>query len=204
MQKQADFLDSHPDYGLVHTDFDLVKGKRNHKVIIHDDGNYWPYSLTEELNIGTLTTMIRLSVFKVIPRLYLDKKWLMGDKPMWIEISRYFKIHYIPEIMAKYRVLEESASHGDIEKLIAFLNSGADITIFYANYFAVPMKPKEKWLYYHETLMKYACRLSKKEYAFKFLKNALRNRCVSLKLLIWYLGVNFSFVKKIIKNQFGM
>lgn len=204
LQKQADFLDCHPDYGLVHTDFDLVKGKRNHKVIIHDDGNYWPYSLTEGLDIGTLTSMIRLSVFKSIPKLYLNKNWLMGDKPMWIEISRYYKIHYIPEVMAKYRVLRDSESHGNIHKLIAFLDSGADITSFYANYFGVPMKSKEKWLYYHETLMKYACRLAEKEYALKFLVNAFRNRCVSVKLLIWYLGANFSFVRKILKNQFGM
>lgn len=204
LQKQADFLDCHPDYGLVHTDFDLVKGKRNHKVIIHDDGNYWPYSLTEGLDIGTLTSMIRLSVFKSIPKLYLNKNWLMGDKPMWIEISRYYKIHYIPEVMAKYRVLRDSESHGNIDKLIAFLDSGADITSFYANYFGVPMKSKEKWLYYHETLMKYACRLAEKEYALKFLVNAFRNRCVSVKLLIWYLGANFSFVRKIIKKQFGM
>lgn len=204
LQKQADFLDCHPDYGLVHTDFDLVKGKRNHKVIIHDDGNYWPYSLTEGLDIGTLTSMIRLSVFKSIPKLYLNKNWLMGDKPMWIEISRYYKIHYIPEVMAKYRVLRDSESHGNIDKLIAFLDSGADITSFYANYFGVPMKSKEKWLYYHETLMKYACRFAEKEYALKFLVNAFRNRCVSVKLLIWYLGANFSFVRKIIKKQFGM
>lgn len=204
LQKQADFLDCHPDYGLVHTDFDLVKGKRNHKVIIHDDGNYWPYSLTEGLDIGTLTSMIRLSVFKSIPKLYLNKNWLMGDKPMWIEISRYYKIHYIPEVMAKYRVLRDSESHGNIDKLIAFLDSGADITSFYANYFGVPMKSKEKWLYYHETLMKYACRLAEKEYALKFLVNAFRNRCVSVKLLIWYLGANISFVRKIIKKQFGM
>lgn len=204
LQKQADFLDCHPDYGLVHTDFDLVKGKRNHKVIIHDAGNYWPYSLTEGLDIGTLTSMIRLSVFKSIPKLYLNKNWLMGDKPMWIEISRYYKIHYIPEVMAKYRVLRDSESHGNIDKLIAFLDSGADITSFYANYFGVPMKSKEKWLYYHETLMKYACRLAEKEYALKFLVNAFRNRCVSVKLLIWYLGANFSFVRKIIKKQFGM
>lgn len=204
LQKQADFLDCHPDYGLVHTDFDLVKGKRNHKVIIHDDGNYWPYSLTEGLDIGTLTSMIRLSVFKSIPKLYLNKNWLMGDKPMWIEISRYYKIHYIPEVMAKYRVLRDSESHGNIDKLIAFLDSGADITSFYANYFGVSMKSKEKWLYYHETLMKYACRLAEKEYALKFLVNAFRNRCVSVKLLIWYLGANFSFVRKILKNQFGM
>lgn len=204
LQKQADFLDCHPDYGLVHTDFDLVKGKRNHKVIIHNDGNYWPYSLTEGLDIGTLTSMIRLSVFKSIPKLYLNKNWLMGDKPMWIEISRYYKIHYIPEVMAKYRVLRDSESHGNIDKLIAFLDSGADITSFYANYFGVPMKSKEKWLYYHETLMKYACRLAEKEYALKFLVNAFRNRCVSVKLLIWYLGANFSFVRKILKKQFGM
>lgn len=204
LQKQADFLDCHPDYGLVHTDFDLVKGKRNHKVIIHNDGNYWPYSLTEGLDIGTLTSMIRLSVFKSIPKLYLNKNWLMGDKPMWIEISRYYKIHYIPEVMAKYRVLRDSESHGNIDKLIAFLDSGADITSFYANYFGVPMKSKEKWLYYHETLMKYACRLAEKEYALKFLVNAFRNRCVSVKLLIWYLGANFSFVRKIFKKQFGM
>lgn len=128
----------------------------------------------------------------------------MGDKPMWIEISRYYKIHYIPEVMAKYRVLRDSESHGNIDKLIAFLDSGADITSFYANYFGVPMKSKEKWLYYHETLMKYACRLAEKEYALKFLVNAFRNRCVSVKLLIWYLGANFSFVRKIIKKQFGM
>lgn len=202
LQIEVDFMDQHQDYGLVHTDFDLVKGNRNHKVHEHKDGNYWPYSLTEGLSIGTLTTLIRMSVFDIIPEFYLTEKWPMGDKPLWIEISRYFKIHYIPMVTAKYRVLENSASHGNIEKLISFLDASEDITTFYAQKFGVSVRDRWTKVYYYENLMKYAYRFSDSESAAKFFKFALKNKCASFKLFVFYLGAKYVSLRRII-SKFG-
>lgn len=203
LQEEVDFMDQHQEYGLVHTDFDLVKGNRNHEVNVHKDGDYWPFSLTEGLSIGTLTTLIRMSVFDVIPQYYLKEKWPMGDKPLWIEISRYFKIHYIPKVTAKYRILEKSASHGNIDKLISFLDASEDITTFYARKFGVSVRDRWERVGYYENLMKYAYRYSKREYAAKILKCALKNRRISFKLIVFYLGTRYSLLRRIIRKYGG-
>ena len=55
----------------------------------------------------------------------------MGDYPMWLWISYYHKIKFLPESTTVYRVLEESASHSnDIQKYERFILSTIDITAF--------------------------------------------------------------------------
>lgn len=195
---QVDFLDNNPDYGMSHTDFDLVTGKRNHKVNIHHDGNYWPYSLTEGLQVGTLTVILRSSVYNKLPKLFIDKGWLMGDKPLWIEMSRFSKIHFLPVITAKYRILECSASHGDFERLVKFLNCSADISDYYADKFDVHIKKREYSKAYHECIMRYACRFSDSSAANTEFHNAIKYRCISAKLLLFYLGAKFKVIKKLL------
>ncbi len=198
LRMQVDFLDSNPDYGMSHTDFDLVEGKRNHSIIIHKDGNYWPYSLTEGLQVGTLTVMLRTSVYNKLPKLFMDKDWLMSDKPLWIEVSRFSKIHYLPIVTAKYRILESSASHGSFDKLVKFLNCSADISDYYADKFGVHIEKREKSKSYHECIMRFACRFSSREAADVELREAIKHKCVSVKLLLFYLGANFKVVKKLL------
>ena len=69
-----------------------------------------------------------------------SKNWLMGDYPMWLWISYYHKIKFIPESTTVYRVLEESASHSnDIQKYERFILSTIDITAFYIHKFNTPL-----------------------------------------------------------------
>ena len=43
LQKQVDFMESHPEYSMCHTDFNLSDGsKRNHFVYNVNDDNYFP------------------------------------------------------------------------------------------------------------------------------------------------------------------
>ena len=69
-----------------------------------------------------------------------SKNWLMGDYPMWLWISYYHKIKFLPESTTVYRVLEESASHSnDIQKYERFILSTIDITAFYIHKFKTPL-----------------------------------------------------------------
>lgn len=64
----------------------------------------------------------------------------MGDYPMWLWISYYHKIKFLPESTTVYRVLEESASHSnDIQKYERFILSTIDITAFYIHKFKTPL-----------------------------------------------------------------
>ena len=97
LQMQVSFLDYHLDYGLVHTDYNLTKGKRNHNTIIYPDGKAFPDVLIRGIRVGTATAMYRLSTYKLIPKFFLHKGWPMGDYPLWIEIAHASKIYYIPK-----------------------------------------------------------------------------------------------------------
>lgn len=201
LQKQVDFMDTHKDFGLIHTEFDLTEGVRRHNSFIKEDGNYWPEAVTRELNIGTLTVLYRMSTFEKLPKHFKNKKWLMGDKPLWIEFAKFSKIKYYPFITARYRVLSNSASHSqDIQKMIKFKDCAADIAEFYATAFGVSVLPRNKNLSYHEDLMKFACRLSDSQNANIFFSNAVKNKMISMRLIAFYCGAHFSFIKKFIKK----
>lgn len=136
LQKQVDFLEANPDYGLVYTqvesfDENKIIGPIARKITNANSlllGNY----------IATLTTCLRsellLAYYKEVkPN---EKGWLMGDYPMWLWISLHSKIHFFEETMGRYRRLQNSASHStDINKTIAFENSILDIRLFYINKF---------------------------------------------------------------------
>lgn len=135
IQKQVDFMESHPDYVLIHSRFDCKEGTR----IISKDRSYPSGDVLDKLlsnqyDIGTLTVVLRFSVFKKIPRLYREFHVLMGDLPLWIELSTMGKIQFLDEKTAVYRVLPESASHSrDIKKRIKFIENAYFIREFYAN-----------------------------------------------------------------------
>ena len=60
------------------------------------------------------------------------KKWLMGDLPFWLYISKFSKIHYLDEVTSTYRVLSESASNtNNIERMIRFEENVRDLKLFF-------------------------------------------------------------------------
>lgn len=201
LQMQVDFLESHEDYGMVHTDYNLTHGHRRHtKEDKSDDGNWFPRILLEGLNVGTQTVMYRKSVFDKIPKFFLHKGWPMQDKPKWYEIAHESKIKYIPIVTAKYRVLENSASHSkDINKMIAFKNAGVEIRLFYADYYGVQLGTDGYDASYYEGIIRYACRLGEKKVAKDYYHQAQSKGLVSKKAILFYIATIYPFVKSLIE-----
>lgn len=137
LQKQVDFLESNPDFGLCHTNYSRYIHNVQKSVF-----NSTPFSTTDvffglirsEYPIGTLTAVYRKDIWK---KYSLDinpnsRAWLMGDLPFWIYLSRFYKVHYLNEISAVYRVLEESASNTrDLDKMIRFDESVKEVKLFF-------------------------------------------------------------------------
>lgn len=141
LQKQVDFLESHPDYGLVYT---------NYKNYFQENGtttisNCIQTSFEDEIirnRIATLTTLVRGSLWKQyvqdIGNTPYERKWLMGDYPIWIYILANSKAKLISDVTAVYRVLKNSASHHtSYKKSMDFLLSTYDITFFFADKYNV-------------------------------------------------------------------
>jgi glycosyltransferase involved in cell wall biosynthesis len=141
LQKQFDFLESNHDYGLVHHDADYLFQKTGEIIKNHQKSNGMAIStgfVYEELlqsnNIYSPTVMFRADLLEFFNSIDVKarSRFLMGDYIMWLEFSQHLKFHYIPESMAVYRVLEQSASKSeDYEKMQAFVNSYFDIRLFF-------------------------------------------------------------------------
>ena len=138
LQKQVDFLDANPDYGMVHTKYKIFLELENKEVSIStpkDNYNsFFKSILLGNYAIGTLTVCFRKEIYLG----YLEeifqhsKEWLLGDLPLWLYISQNSKINYIDEVTSVYRVLEESASNTlIIEKKISFEKSINEIRFFF-------------------------------------------------------------------------
>lgn len=200
LQMQVSFLDSHLDYGLVHTDFNLTKGKRNHQTVIYPDGKAFPDVLTKGIHVGTATALYRLKTYAVIPKYFLGKGWPMGDYPLWIEIAYISKIHYIPEVTACYRILEQSASHSqDFQKLLNFYNSFCEIRKFYIEKFNVDEYVDIHSSTYYETIVRYACRLGCKDEARKYYHEAKIHGKLTRKCTLFYWATLIPILKYLIE-----
>lgn len=194
LQIQVDFMESHPDYVLCYTDFDLSNGlRRNHFTPVISNDNYFPQSIIHGVQIGTATTLFRKDVFLSIPRLNKDKCWSMGDLPMWIEMSHEGKFKFLPIVTAHYRIADQSASHGSLEKEISFAKESLAIRHFYADYYGVPFPNNGYRKGFYVTLMKCAFKHHDKQIAGLFLKEAIDNKMISFKLLLFYLGTMTKF-----------
>ena len=114
LQRQVDFLESHPDYGLVHTDYcflDNETGKirhhasRRYKIV---DG-YAFEALFRGCYIKTLTVCCRTNLIENLPE--LSSNTFDGDIFLFFEISKHSKIYFDNSESGVYRILPSSASH---------------------------------------------------------------------------------------------
>lgn len=141
LQKQVDYLESHEDCVLVHTDMDVqdassgelvMYGKwkklKNFNQIGKDFAKKLiPYILQGKYSVSTLTVCARLAAVKEVCEQYdfeHDDKLIMGDTPLWVALASKGKFHYIPDVTSVYRVLSESASHSNnYDRVFAFYKS---------------------------------------------------------------------------------
>lgn len=137
LQKQVDYLESHPECGMVYTQaqqYDQETG-----VIIKGTAGQTNFMdlLCVSNKVMTLTVMFRTALYsKCLKELALPIGYKCYDIHYWLYISKHSDIHYIDEITAVYRILKNSASHNsDTTKLAAFIIDLYEIRFFYANHY---------------------------------------------------------------------
>lgn len=146
LQKQVDFMESHPECGLVHSSYDVYDV--GSKKLIKDCFKYRKFEmpinpkLLDIINdcrisfrIQTCTAMVRRNQLEQIvesdPYLYHGGHFLMGDTQLWAEVAVISEIGFIPESMATYRLLQESASRSkDLRKSCLFEMSDSEMKMY--------------------------------------------------------------------------
>lgn len=149
LQKQVDFLEGNPDYGLVHTDFDRLDYKTNKRInsfyksnnIDIFSGNIL-FDYQKRGFIRLVTVCIRKQIVKDFLRLYqrkmIDQNWLSGDLPLFLYAAYCSKIEFLPESTSVYRRLPESASSSkDFKRKLDFLDSSYDVLFFFIKEFSM-------------------------------------------------------------------
>jgi glycosyltransferase involved in cell wall biosynthesis len=154
LQKQVDFLENNPDYGLVCTDVDFYYQLKERFIKKYFTTKKYPirYTFEDFLErawfIATCTWMYRRSLLT----LNQDKPhFIVGDLPLLLEISSQSKVKYLNDVTSVYRVLQHSASHlDDYGSAIRYHKGILSIQLFYANkcdrVTIVPFITK-RWLY---------------------------------------------------------
>ena len=207
LQKQVDFMESHPECGLVHTDFNIISESNIKEYRIRrklgERQNVLEQILLGNYDIGTLTVMFRKDLYDSLPKYYLSKKFPMGDLPLWIEFAAVAKIKYISDVTANYRRLDSSASHStNFCKRMAFIDALFDCRLYYLQ--KLGFFQLENQLMRSHILIKLkvaAIERKKKEsrlFFFAFLKK--NNMKISLKSL-YYLSVAYCpFISKVLSR----
>lgn len=137
LQKQIDYLESHPECGLVRTDFDRYYQSENKLEQGMFDGMHGMTDTMQDylLNArfaGPCTWVYRADIDK--NRVLLPtKEYFNGDLTLLLEMCRCSTIKFLPDNTAVYRILDNSASHiASPIKAIDFLNRLKNTRILYA------------------------------------------------------------------------
>jgi glycosyltransferase involved in cell wall biosynthesis len=142
LQTQVDFLESHLDFALVHTDVNLnyedtgntIYNNNQHYKINFPSGLIFENYLMENLFIQTCTVLVRKEIFIKSSDydFFAKKNWLLQDLPTWLEIAANYKIQYLPNTTATYRLSSESASRtSDVYKQFNFHLSVYSIRFYF-------------------------------------------------------------------------
>ncbi len=154
LQKQVDFLEKKPDYGLICTDVCVCYQSTGESIEKYFATKKYPirYTFEDFLQrawfIATCTWMYRRSLLT----LNQDKPhFIVGDLPLLLEISSQSKVKYLSDVTSVYRVLQNSASHlNDYDSVIRYHKGILSIQLFYANkYEKVTLVNSivKRWLY---------------------------------------------------------
>lgn len=147
LQIQCDFLEKHPEFGLVSTDFDKYDQRRSilKRNFLHDRHRSFDFDSTPMATFlaildwryfpGTCTVMVvkRLldQIVKSDAELYLSNRFLMADIQTFAEIALISKVHYIDLSTATYRISPSSASKSrNLKRAAEFTLSFADLRVY--------------------------------------------------------------------------
>lgn len=200
LQKQVDFLESHDDYGLVYTQFQVYNQQND------SFAPGWCKETTLEKEFGgndimTLTVCLRTSLYlKYQDQIRPQKEWKMGDMPLWIYLLSQSRAYYIPDITCVYRLLHGTASHPvSLEGLFEFRKSSYSVLLYLADRLNFQyLVPKVTFEY---LVLMYIIMISNDYFKNIDDKHLIRKyRILNPKILLLYIVVRFSFLRKIVRS----
>jgi len=108
LETQVAYLESHPDVGMVHSDFQTIDAEGR---IIEDSvakcrnrvrvsGSVFPQLFMDCFIVGN-SVLIRKECFNRLG--YFDESLRFGDYDMWLRIARRYKVDYVPKVLTAYR-----------------------------------------------------------------------------------------------------
>ncbi len=188
LQKQVDFLEKNPDFGLVYTKCKLFN---NNKVI---GGRLKKDELFYNNKIPALTCVFKTDLIWDYLNIFFIKgtKWKMGDYPLWLWFYVNSKIGFVDKVTATYRVLPESASHfTDGNKRVLFNINSFEIANFFAiDYFNI----KDYNLFLNRNLFVLALSCLKHK---SYLLSEVLKRIRSLSTKRWYNKILLLILKNV-------
>ena len=151
--KQVKFLEKNLSFKMVYSNYFILKQKIKNFSIRHKK-KFKSGRITQELindySIGILTVLIHRKVFENLK--FNDKFNIIGDFDFFIKTSLKYKIAYINEPMAVYRLHDENYTTRNLDKFINELsfwlkfNSGyfskKNISLFSQRYYLIKLKVK--------------------------------------------------------------
>ena len=106
LQKQVDFLEANPEYGMVHTGANIVNSQ-NGLILISNDpkpkGDVFA-DLLKRAFIITTTVCIRADIIRALTtRVEKENLWYTIDYWTWAHCAMQSKVHFIQETTSSYR-----------------------------------------------------------------------------------------------------
>ncbi|MDJ0645027.1 MAG: glycosyltransferase [Flavobacteriaceae bacterium] len=126
LQKQVDFLESNPDYGLIYSNVNLVdefgkfgdsrlmqgyKTRYNRIKHLYKSGDIF-WTLLEKNLVNTLTTCFHRYLLIDYFENFLDEDFVY-DLRLWLHMSTFKKVHFENETWGHYRVLGQGISNSN-------------------------------------------------------------------------------------------
>jgi glycosyltransferase involved in cell wall biosynthesis len=210
LQKQVDFLEANPDYGMVHTDYNILY--QNTGIISHrkktniPTGDVYADFLFNSF-IGTATCVFRREYIDEITRLYKDNQsnWRAGDRVLWLLISSKSRVGYINETTTIYRRNDNSiTSFKTLEQEIEFFKSSYDTRFYFIHNVRKVSSEIEKKLYqkYYKQLLNYYYKLEDVNNATK-VYHELEKYGRTKKDHLLYFSTKYPLLKLILKKVIG-
>lgn len=139
------FMEANPQYGVLHTDHDILhvatnmiekshRKARNQK--LHSEDNIFVELMGRHPSgIAGLTAVIRLDLMRLYVDLnhYIEKGFLMEDLPMWLDLSQHTLFKYMDISSATYRIADGSACNNssDLAKNEQFYKNSMNVRLYY-------------------------------------------------------------------------
>lgn len=148
----VELFQSHPEVGVVFSDFDRLQDGVVRKNCQQAIRNPIPQgavlnALLQGNFIATLTSCVRTAFMHahVDFQDFYNRGYALGDYPMWLRLARACQFGYIDRSLACYRVLKESASHSRSQsRRYQFSKSVEQVLLDFAAEFDLPAPIKDE------------------------------------------------------------